>query len=71
MFEFKVGDCVRLKSEFCTPSEIERADIYVVVDVWQNSGQSPRAAISCVTTGRNQVIKPVETVGLEMIQLIT
>ena len=59
--EFKNGDIVRLRPEWCTPNE--RKHLYSVVNV---NDYTRRCKIQCLTC--DMVIKPVELVGFEMIE---
>ena len=56
------GDCVKLRPEYSSPEEIESNDVFVVTNLNENS---KRINITYLTT--NMVLKPTETVGIEMV----
>lgn len=59
------GNCVKLRPEYARPEEIERDDIYVVTNMNEWSG---RINTTCLTT--DMVLKPTETVGVEMVRVL-
>ena len=59
------GSCVRLKNEYMSEEERKARDIFVVTNLNEWLG---RANITCLTT--DMVLKPTETVGIEMIKPI-
>lgn len=59
------GSCVKLRPEYASLQEIEKDDVFMVTNINELSG---RLNITCLTT--DMVIKPSETVGVEMIQVL-
>ena len=59
------GSCVKLRPEYSSPEEIEKDDIFAVTNI---NEQSERVNITCLTS--DMILKPSETVGVEMIRLL-
>lgn len=56
------GSCVKLRPEYSSPEEIEKDDVFIVTNMNEWSG---RINITCLTS--DMVLKPTETVGVEMV----
>ena len=57
---------MKLRSEYSSPEEIERDDVFVVTNMNEWTG---RINITCLTI--DMVLKPTETVGVEMVHPIS
>ena len=60
------GNCVKLQDKYCSPEEKKRNDIYVVTNI---NEWSERINITCLTS--NLVLKSSETVGAEMVKVLS